>query len=70
MARIIIAPEAGADTDGLIADLAAKAGGRVAVKYSDPFGSPYEHLADDPGIGAPRPELGANIRIGIVSPTS
>jgi hypothetical protein len=36
MARIIIAPEADADTDGIIADLAAKAGGRVAVKYNDP----------------------------------
>jgi toxin ParE1/3/4 len=68
MARIIIAPEADADTDGIIADLIAKAGVRVAVKYNNLFEKLYERLADHPGSGAPRPALGANMRIGIISP--
>jgi toxin ParE1/3/4 len=68
MARIIVAPEADADTDGIIADLAAQAGGRVAVKYIGLFDKLYERLADHPGSGAPRPVLGTHIRIGIVSP--
>ena len=68
MARIIIAPEADADTDGIVAYLANNAGGRVAAKYANLFVQLYERLADFPGSGAPRPALGANIRIGIVSP--
>ncbi|MGE0372935.1 MAG: type II toxin-antitoxin system RelE/ParE family toxin [Gammaproteobacteria bacterium] len=68
MARIIIAPEADADTDGIIAYLAANAGGRVAVKYIDLLDRLYERLIDHPASGALRPALGANIRIGIVSP--
>jgi toxin ParE1/3/4 len=68
MARIIIAPEADADMDGIIADVAAVAGGRNAIKYNFLFEKLYERLADYPDAGVPRPVLGINIRIGIVSP--
>jgi len=68
MARVIIAPSAAADTDSIFDDLAAKAGWRTAVKYNDLFESLYDRLGDHPGIGALRPAIGQNIRIGIVSP--
>jgi toxin ParE1/3/4 len=68
MARVIIAASADADTDVILADLAREAGGRAAVKYDRLVDRLYERLAAHPAIGAPRPALGTNIRIGIVSP--
>jgi toxin ParE1/3/4 len=68
MARVIIAATADADTDGILVDLAAKGGRRLAAKYNDLFENLYDRLGDFPGSGAPRPAIGADIRIGIVSP--
>jgi toxin ParE1/3/4 len=68
MARIIIASPADADTDGILTDLAGKAGFRVALKFDALFGALYRRLEDHPAIGAPRPRLGFDIRIGIVTP--
>ncbi len=68
MARVIITSTADADTDSIFADLAAKASRHTVAKYDDLFERLYDRLANHPGIGALRPALGQNIRIGIVSP--
>ena len=68
MARVVIASSADADYAQIISDLAAKAGLPTAVKYDELFESLYDRLADHPRGGAPRPALGPNIRIGIVTP--
>jgi toxin ParE1/3/4 len=68
MAHVIISSPADADTDYILADLASKAGRRVAAKYDALFENLYDRLADSPDIGPPRPSLGANVRIGIVAP--
>jgi toxin ParE1/3/4 len=67
MARVVIASSADAHYAEVITDLAAKAGWRTAAKYDELFERLYDRLADHPGSGAPRPALGQNIRIGIVS---
>ena len=68
MARVVIASSADADYAEVITDLAAKAGWRTAAKYDELFERLYDRLADHPHSGAPRPALGRNIRIGIVTP--
>jgi toxin ParE1/3/4 len=68
MARVVIAATADADTAGILTYLALKAGKRIAVKYAELFEKLYDRLAVHPAIGALRPALGRNIRIGIVSP--
>jgi toxin ParE1/3/4 len=68
MARIVIAASAGADTEGIFRYLAAEAGWRTAAKYGALRERLDDRLAAQPAIGAPRPALGRDIRIGIVSP--
>lgn len=68
MARVVVTPSADADTAEIIAYLDAKAGYGVAAKYNASFEQLYDDLADFPDSGAPRPKVGAKIRIGIVSP--
>lgn len=68
MAHVIVTPSADADTAEIIAYLDAKAGYGVAARYNASFEQLYEHLADFPESAAPRPKVGSNIRIGIVSP--
>jgi toxin ParE1/3/4 len=68
MARVVIASSADADYAEIITDLAAKAGWRTAARYGELFERLYDRLADHPHSGAPRPALGQNIRIGIVTP--
>jgi len=68
MARVVIASSADADYAAIITDLAAKAGWRTAAKYDAIFEGLYDRLADHPRSGAPRPALGRNIRIGVVTP--
>ena len=68
MARVIVTPSADADAAGIIAYLDAKAGYGVAARYNAAFEQLYDHLADFPDGGAPRSEIGSNIRIGVVSP--
>jgi toxin ParE1/3/4 len=68
MALIVLSGLADADFEEIIADLAAVAGWRTAVKYDRAFDSLYVRLAEHPEIGARRPRLGRGIRIGIVPP--
>jgi len=67
-AKVIIASSADADFAAILTDLATKAGWRTAAKYDELFDKLYDRLADHLHSGAPRPALGQNIRIGIVSP--
>jgi plasmid stabilization system protein ParE len=53
---------------GVIAYLASEAGYRAVARYIASFENLYDRLAEHPDSGAPRPALGANIRIGLVSP--
>lgn len=68
MARVVITASADADTAYIIADLGAKAGASVAARYEADFGRLHERLSDHPKSGAPRPSLGAPVRICVVSP--
>jgi toxin ParE1/3/4 len=68
VARIIVTPEADADSAFIISDLAKKAGVNVADRYEADFDRVYDRLADYPESGAPRPRLGAHVRICVVSP--
>ena len=67
-ARIILTASASADQASILNDLHAKAGLRTVIKFRSLFAALYDRLADYPASGAPRPALGPNIRIGIVSP--
>ncbi len=40
----------------------------TALKFSDLFDRLYERLESHPEGGAPRPDLGRHIRIGVVTP--
>jgi toxin ParE1/3/4 len=68
MARVVIASSADADYAEILTDLTAKAGWRTASKFDELFEKLYDRLADHPRSGQPRPALGQNIRIGVVSP--
>jgi toxin ParE1/3/4 len=68
MARVVIASSADADYAEIIADLAVQAGWRMAARFDALFERLYDQLADHPHSGAPRPALGQDIRIGIVTP--
>ncbi|MBV9250286.1 MAG: type II toxin-antitoxin system RelE/ParE family toxin [Acetobacteraceae bacterium] len=70
MAQVVIASSADADYAAIITDLLTRAGWRTAAKYDELFENLYNRLADHPRSGAPRPALGQNIRIGIVTPLS
>jgi toxin ParE1/3/4 len=67
-ARVVIAPAADKDTNVILADLASNAGRRTAARLNSLFDQLYVRLATHPEIGAPRPQLGPGVRIGIVSP--
>jgi toxin ParE1/3/4 len=68
VARVVVTPEADADSAFIIADLSKKAGVRVADRYEADFDIVYDRLANHPQSGAPRPRLGRHVRICIVSP--
>ena len=68
MARVTIAASAATDSAAILHDLNAKAGLPTVVKFRTLFRNLYDRLADHPASGAPRPALGPDIRIGIVSP--
>ena len=67
MAQLVIAATADADTDGILADLATKAGRHTASRYLDRFEKLYDRLAEHPASGPRRPALGPHARIGIVA---
>ena len=68
MARVVFTAAADADAALIFDDLYAKAGKSTVVKYSHRVRALYMHLAAFPDSGAPRPKIGAKIRIGIVHP--
>jgi toxin ParE1/3/4 len=68
MASVVFTAAADADAAFVFDDLYTKAGKPTVVKYRAAFKTLYEHLADFPDSGAPRPKVGPKIRIGIVSP--
>ncbi|ARN82762.1 type II toxin-antitoxin system RelE/ParE family toxin [Methylocystis bryophila] len=67
-ARVVISPEADADSAAILHDLAVKAGAEIADRCEAAFDSVYERLAEFPASGAPRPRLGERVRICLVSP--
>jgi plasmid stabilization system protein ParE len=68
MARVIVTSLADSDTATILDYLAKVAGARTAIKYDRLFDRLYDRLADHPASGPRRPALGADTRIGIVSP--
>jgi toxin ParE1/3/4 len=68
MAPIVFTAAADADAAAIFDYLYAKAGKSTVLKYRAAFKTLYEHLANFPDSGAPRPKVGWRIRIGIVSP--
>jgi toxin ParE1/3/4 len=66
--RVIISPEADADSGAILSDLAAQAGPRVADRYEADFDAVYERLAVFPQLGAPRARLSKDLRMCIVLP--
>ena len=68
MARVVFTAAADADAAAIFDYLYAKAGKSTVLKYRAAFKTLYEHLANFPDSGAPRPKVGGRIRIGIVTP--
>ncbi|MGQ0445528.1 MAG: type II toxin-antitoxin system RelE/ParE family toxin [Beijerinckiaceae bacterium] len=68
MARVVFSASAAADSAALLGDLSTRAGHQIAVKFGIRFTKLYGRLAIHPESGPPRPALGPNIGIGIVSP--
>jgi plasmid stabilization system protein ParE len=68
MAEVIFSPTARVDLLDIIARLTVAAGTRVAVKYEDLFKRAVTNLEHFPGIGSPRPMLGANVRVVVIAP--
>jgi len=68
MASIVFTAAADADAAVIFGDLDAKAATSTVVKYRASLSALYRSLQDFPDGGAPRPRIGADIRIGVVSP--
>jgi toxin ParE1/3/4 len=68
MTRLVVTAEADSDASDILDYLRREAGARVAADYGRRFGLTLERLVDLPQTGAPRPALGPNARIAIVSP--
>jgi toxin ParE1/3/4 len=68
MARLIFTASADRDMDEITSYLASRGGPPTVRKYLGAFDRLYARLEAFPGSGHPRPKLGLNIRIGIVSP--
>ena len=68
MAQVIFTESASADEAAILSYLKSKAGFLVASKFRSLFKTLYKRLGEYPDSGPPRPALGADIRIGIISP--
>jgi plasmid stabilization system protein ParE len=68
MTRLVVTADAEADINDVLDYLRKEAGARVAISYGRKFATIIERLVESPGIGAPRPTLGPDVRIGIVPP--
>lgn len=68
MASVVLTSLADADTAMIIDDLNKRAGANVADRYDADFDKLYQRLERFPDSGAPRPKLGAQVRVSVVSP--
>jgi toxin ParE1/3/4 len=68
MTRLVVTADAERDASEIISFLVREAGPAVAADYVSRFRFTLERLVELPETGAPRPSLGPNARIGIVSP--
>lgn len=68
MASVVLTSLADADIAHIIGDLDRLAGASVAERYDANFDMLYRRLERHPDSGAPRPKLGAHVRIAAVSP--
>ena len=68
MRRFGISRRALADFDEILDYLTGVAGHAVADKYGRDIQASIVRLAEMPGLGSPRPELGADVKVVIVRP--
>jgi plasmid stabilization system protein ParE len=68
MAEVRLSIAAQIDFDELIDHLAEVAGRATAVKYAQRIQAQINLIADFPGLGAPRSQLGAKTRMTSVNP--
>jgi toxin ParE1/3/4 len=68
MARIVFTNTASNDQANLLEYLGEKAGLRTAVKFQSRFRALFDRLTDHPASGPRRPALGADVRIGVITP--
>jgi toxin ParE1/3/4 len=68
VASVTLTSMADADVAQIIDDLDRLASVTVAERYDANFDRLYRRLARHPDSGAPRPRLGAHVRISAVSP--
>jgi len=68
MTRLVVAANAETDFDTIITYLQREAGTRVADAYDRRICNAIERLVDFPESGSPRPTLGLDVRITVISP--
>lgn len=68
MTHVIYSEAATADLKEILSDLAVKVGRSTVLKFRDQFRAVGRRLANIPRSGAPRPDLGENVRIAVVAP--
>jgi toxin ParE1/3/4 len=68
MTRLVVSTDADADFTEIVDYLQREAGPRVAADYARHLNRTLQRLIEFPQSGAPRPALGGNARIAIVSP--
>jgi toxin ParE1/3/4 len=68
MTRLVVAAEAESDTATILSYLEREAGVAIALQYGQRFEQTIDRLVSMPDSGAPRPALGARVRIGVVAP--
>ena len=68
MTRLVVTADAETDLNEILDYLKREANAVVAEDYGRKFRTTIERLVESPGIGAPRPALGADTRIGVVPP--
>ena len=68
MAVVVVSPLALIDLEDIAAYLMIEAGPSIANRYAEEFVEVMDQLALFPGSGSPRPGLGRDVRIAIVTP--
>lgn len=68
MTRLIVTKEAEQDVSNILVYLEGQAGAIVAEEYGEAVRRTLIRLAQFPDTGAPRPELGPNVRVTTLYP--